>query len=118
MTRIPFQLEQLSQPNLSQPFFPRQEEGKVVKPPAFAGQLDQENLLREKYEGLLPKKKMLSKQQKFFDSADWALSKQQQEKAVQQPSTTPLHPKLAPTVPASHKSLSHLRNGLNIESHP
>jgi hypothetical protein len=89
MTRTPFQFEQLTQTQSPPTTLPRQEEGKVVKPPAFAGQLDQENLLREKYGGLLPKKKILSKEQKLFDSADWVLSKQQQEKAVQEPSTTP-----------------------------
>lgn len=36
----------------------------------------QEALLKAKYGGLLPKKKVAPRDHKYFDSADWALSKQ------------------------------------------
>lgn len=63
-------------------------------------------MLRAKYGGLLPKKKVGVRDTKYFDSADWALSKQ---KGAQQ---QPLQPKLEPShIPAARRT-SGLGDGL------
>lgn len=62
----------------------------------------QEQLLRAKYGGLLPKKKLGVKDAKYFDSADWALAKQKGQQAAAGPN---LQPKLEPNqVPARRVS--------------
>lgn len=41
-----------------------------------ASEAEQERALRAKYGGLLPKKKVGPRDQRYFDSADWALGNQ------------------------------------------
>lgn len=77
---------------------------------------EQEAMMMAKYGGLKPKKKglMMAKEQKFFDSADWALNK---EAAAKQGHTQGgmrppvpeerLKPKLEPT-PVPARRVSHL----------
>ncbi|KAK9829790.1 hypothetical protein WJX72_007932 [[Myrmecia] bisecta] len=69
---------------------------------------EQETLLKAKYGGLQPKKKLMPKDHKFFDSADWALAKQgvKTESSVMADSHR-LEPKLEPTV-AAPRRVSHL----------
>ncbi|KAL6779579.1 hypothetical protein ACKKBG_A12845 [Auxenochlorella protothecoides x Auxenochlorella symbiontica] len=54
----------------------------------------QEQILRAKYGGMLPKKKQGPRDHKYFDSADWALSKQG---SGQPPPSQGLEPKLGPS---------------------
>lgn len=49
---------------------PEKPQGTVAHPEA-----EEEAKLRSKYGGALPKRKTIQKEQQFFDSADWALSK-------------------------------------------
>ncbi|KAK9865866.1 hypothetical protein WJX84_007971 [Apatococcus fuscideae] len=68
----------------------------------------QEEMLKQKYGGLQPKKKLMPKDHKYFDSADWALSKQgikTEQVAAQEQSS--LEPKLEPSVPHPRRT-SHL----------
>ena len=53
---------------------------------------------------------VLLQDHKFFDSADWALSKQgvKTEQQQQQPAPSQLEPKLAPTGTAAPRRASHL----------
>lgn len=72
---------------------------------------EQEAMLMAKYGGLKPKKKLLPKDHKFFDSADWAMNKEAQkkgEKPVEQQETLP--PKLEP-MPVPSRRVSHLDAG-------
>ena len=67
----------------------------------------QEAALRAKYGGLLPKKKVgLPVDHRFFDSADWALSKQQAASAaaagVAPRPLNPLQPRSQPLAAAPH----------------
>ena len=57
---------------------------------------EQEELLKAKYGGLQPKKGLLAKghNQKFFDSADWAMAKEKKG-AKKTVAGTPLQPKTA-----------------------
>eukprot|EP00798_Chlamydomonas_sp_ICE-L_P018589 gene18589-25101_t len=75
---------------------------------------EQEALLMAKYGGMKPKKKpgFATKEHKFFDSADWALNKEQGKggAAAGQPVLAPpvqLPPKLEPT-PLPERRISHL----------
>mmetsp|Transcript_33338 Transcript_33338/g.73714 ORF Transcript_33338/g.73714 Transcript_33338/m.73714 type:complete len:99 (-) Transcript_33338:896-1192(-) len=77
---------------------------------------EQEALLMAKYGGLKPKKKgglMAQKEHKYFDSADWAMNKEQKAKdgdgaAKEDPKEeVPLKPKLEPT-PVPARRISHL----------
>lgn len=58
---------------------------------------EQEAKLKAKYGNLGPKKKLMPKDHKFFDSADWALSKQGVKPESKQDMQN-LEPKLEPTV--------------------
>eukprot|EP00887_Chlorella_sp_A99_P007618 scaffold20.g7618.t1 len=75
-------------------------------PPPVAGaptEAQQEQLLRAKYGGLLPKKKLGVKDAKYFDSADWQLAKQKGPQAA--PAVPGLAPKLEPSeAPARRNS--------------
>ncbi|KAG7673411.1 hypothetical protein Ndes2526B_g03143 [Nannochloris sp. 'desiccata'] len=59
----------------------------------------QEQLLKAKYGGLLPKKKLAPRDHKYFDSADWQMGKQKGGSA-----TPKLQPKLEPSLPAPRRS--------------
>lgn len=92
------------------------EEGEDEQPEKTPEQImkEQEALMMAKYGGMKPKKKglMMAKEQKFFDSADWALNK---EAAAKQPGQAAapaaevekLKPKLEPT-PVPARRVSHL----------
>jgi hypothetical protein len=77
----------------------------VQAPPVQPQPEIQEQLLKAKYGGLLPKKKLLPKDHKYFDSADWMINKQ---KGGAQPvgPGLPLHlrPKLEPMAPPVRRS--------------
>mmetsp|Transcript_16534 Transcript_16534/g.28330 ORF Transcript_16534/g.28330 Transcript_16534/m.28330 type:complete len:107 (+) Transcript_16534:77-397(+) len=78
---------------------------------------EQEAMMVAKYGAMKPKKKgmLMAKEQKFFDSADWALNKEAASKSVPgQPGPPPpvpadekLVPKLEPTAPLPRR-VSHL----------
>lgn len=75
---------------------------------------EQEAMMMAKYGGMKPKKKglMMAKEQKFFDSADWALNKEAAAKQPGQaapsvPEVEKLKPKLEPT-PIPARRVSHL----------
>lgn len=70
----------------------------------------QEEMLKQKYGGLQPKKKLMPKDHKYFDSADWALSKQgikTEQVAAQEHSGVEPKPKLEPSIPHPRRT-SHL----------
>ncbi|KAK9828148.1 hypothetical protein WJX74_000757 [Apatococcus lobatus] len=70
----------------------------------------QEEMLKQKYGGLQPKKKLMPKDHKYFDSADWALSKQgikTEQVAAQEQSGVEPKPKLEPSIPHPRRT-SHL----------
>lgn len=76
---------------------------------------EQEAMLMAKYGGMKPKKKpgIATKEHKFFDSADWALNKEQAGQpgnnpgGQQEPPQPQLPPKLEPT-PIPARRISHL----------
>ncbi|KXZ54562.1 hypothetical protein GPECTOR_4g627 [Gonium pectorale] len=71
---------------------------------------EQEAMLMAKYGGLKPKKKLLPKDHKFFDSADWAMNKEAQKKGDKPPAPDQqetLPPKLEP-MPVPSRRVSHL----------
>lgn len=71
---------------------------------------EQEAMLMAKYGGLKPKKKLLPKDHKFFDSADWAMNKEAQKKGEKPPNSEQqetLPPRLEP-MPVPSRRVSHL----------
>ncbi|KAK9814028.1 hypothetical protein WJX73_009606 [Symbiochloris irregularis] len=74
---------------------------------------EQEAILAKKYGGMKPKKRLIPKEQKFFDSADWQLQKQGVKNATTDPPPTPtagpLAPRLAPKVDHAAPSRSRRR---------
>lgn len=64
---------------------------------------EQEAMLAKKYGGMKPKQRLIPKEQKFFDSADWQLQKQG-VKGPEQPATPSAN--LAPRL-ASKQQLQH-----------
>ncbi|PNW83115.1 hypothetical protein CHLRE_06g307200v5 [Chlamydomonas reinhardtii] len=72
---------------------------------------EQEAMLMAKYGGLKPKKKLLPKDHKFFDSADWAMNKEAQKKGEKPPAPEDqqetLPPRLEP-MPVPSRRVSHL----------
>lgn len=64
---------------------------------------EQEAMLMAKFGGLKPKAKLIPKDHKYFDSADWALAKEGHEPEVQASQET-LPVKLEPTTAAVRRT--------------
>lgn len=76
---------------------------------------EQEALLKAKYGNLKPKKKLIPKEHKYFDSADWALAKQgvKTEQAALSGIQEGLEPRVEPIV-VPPRRISHLGEGDDI----
>eukprot|EP00877_Chromochloris_zofingiensis_P014254 jgi/Chrzof1/9082/Cz03g35130.t1 len=79
---------------------------------AYQVEKQQESLLKAKYGGLKPKQRLIQKEHKFFDSADWALAKEGKKQPLEQDpaSLPPVTGPIATTI--KKQSSSALRPGL------
>eukprot|EP00201_Polytomella_parva_P006951 CAMPEP_0175078320 /NCGR_PEP_ID=MMETSP0052_2-20121109/24031_1 /TAXON_ID=51329 ORGANISM="Polytomella parva, Strain SAG 63-3" /NCGR_SAMPLE_ID=MMETSP0052_2 /ASSEMBLY_ACC=CAM_ASM_000194 /LENGTH=95 /DNA_ID=CAMNT_0016348185 /DNA_START=32 /DNA_END=319 /DNA_ORIENTATION=+ len=89
----------------------------AAKQQALEIEREQEKQLMAKYGGLKPKKKLLPKDHKFFDSADWALNKEANkgDKAVSPESET-LPPRLEPIQATGARRATHLDTADKVAS--
>lgn len=69
----------------------------------------QEDILKAKYGGLLPKKNLMPRDNKYFDSADWQMNKQ--NGCTHMPHHHLPQPKLHPSNPPPPRRTSQLGGG-------